>query len=104
MLKKIKENEFENEVLKNNKPVIVDFFATWCGPCQMLMPVLKEISEERQDIDIIEIDVDESRNLAYKYEIEAVPTMIIFKNGNAIDRIGGFYPKAELEEVLKRYL
>lgn len=104
MLKKIKENEFENEVLKNNKPVIVDFFATWCGPCQMLLPVLNEISEEREDIDIIEIDVDESRNLAYKYEIEAVPTMIIFKNGTVIDRIGGFYPKAELEEVLKRYL
>lgn len=104
MLKKINENEFENEVLKNNKPVIVDFFATWCGPCQMLMPVLKEISEEREDIDIIEIDVDESRALAFKYEIEAVPTMIIFKNGTAIDRIGGFYPKNELEEVLKRYL
>ena len=104
MLKKINESEFEDEVLKNKKTVIVDFFATWCGPCQMLMPVLKEISEERNDIDIIEIDVDESRALAYKYEIEAVPTMIIFKNGTAIDRIGGFYPKNELEEVLKRYL
>lgn len=104
MLKKIKEDEFETEVLKNTKPVIVDFFATWCGPCQMLMPVLKEIAEEREDIDIIEIDVDESRDLAYKYEIEAVPTMIIFINGTAIDRIGGFYPKAELEEVLKRYI
>ena len=104
MLKKIKEDEFENEVLKNNKPVIVDFFATWCGPCQMLMPVLKEISEEREDIDIIEIDVDESRELAYKYEIEAVPTMIIFKNGTAIYRIGGLYPTVELEEELKKYL
>ena len=59
---------------------------------------------KEEDLDIIEIDVDESRNLAYKYEIEAVPTMIIFKNGTAIDRIGGFYPKSELEEVLKRYL
>ena len=104
MIKKIEKEEFEKEVLKNSKTVVVDFFATWCGPCQMLMPVLKEIAEERQDIDIIEIDVDESRNLAYQYEIEAVPTMIIFRNGTAIDRIGGFYPKAELEEVLKRYI
>lgn len=104
MLRKIKEDEFEKEVLKNTKPVIVDFFATWCGPCQMLMPVLEEISKERQDIDIVEIDVDKSRELAYQYEIEAVPTMIIFRNGTAIDRIGGFYPKAELEEVLKRYI
>lgn len=104
MIKKIEKEEFEKEVLKNSKTVVVDFFATWCGPCQMLMPVLEEIAKERDNFDIIEIDVDEAQELAMEYDIEAVPTMIIFKNGTAIDRLGGYYPKEELEEELKRYL
>ena len=104
MIKKIEKEEFEKEVLKNSKTVVVDFFATWCGPCQMLMPVLEEIAKERDNFDIIEIDVDEAQELAMEYDIEAVPTMIIFKNGTAIDRIGGYYAKDELEEELKRYL
>lgn len=104
MLKKIEKEDFEKEVLKNSKMVVVDFFATWCGPCQLLMPVLEEISKERDDFDIIEIDVDKAQDLAMQYDIEAVPTMIIFKNGTAIDRIGGYYAKDELEEELKRYL
>ena len=104
MLKKIEKQDFENEVLKNPKMVVVDFFATWCGPCQMLMPVLEEIASERDDFDIIEIDVDKAQELAMEYDIEAVPIMIIFKNGAAIDRLGGYYPKEELEEELKRYI
>ena len=104
MIKKIEKEEFEKEVLKNSKTVVVDFFATWCGPCQMLMPVLEEIAKERDDFDIIEIDVDKAQELAMEYDIEAVPTMIIFKNGTAIDRLGGYHPKEELEEELKRYL
>ena len=104
MIKKIEKEDFEKEILKNSKMVVVDFFATWCGPCQMLMPVLEEISKERDDFDIIEIDVDKAQDLAMQYDIEAVPTMIIFKNGTAIDRIGGYYAKDELEEELKRYL
>lgn len=104
MLKKIEEKDFEKEVLQNNKMVVVDFFATWCMPCQMLIPVLEEIASEREELDIIEIDVDKARNLSMQYEIEAVPTMVIFKNGTQIDRIGGYYNKKELEEELKKYL
>lgn len=104
MIKKIEKEDFEREVLKNPKMVVVDFFATWCGPCQMLMPVLEEIASKRDDFDIIEIDVDKAQELAMEYEIEAVPTMIIFKNGAAIDRLGGYYHKEELEEELKRYI
>lgn len=104
MLKKISKEEFENEVLKNNKTVVVDFFATWCGPCQMLMPVLEEVASEMQEIDIVELDVDKAQDLAMQYEIEAVPTLVIFKNGTAIDRIGGYYPKEDLKEELKRYI
>lgn len=104
MIKKIEKEDFEREVLKNPKMVVVDFFATWCGPCQMLMPVLEEIASKRDDFDIIEIDVDKAQELAMEYEIEAVPTMIVFKNGAAIDRLGGYYHKEELEEELKRYI
>lgn len=105
MIKKIEESEFEKEVLNNKKMVVVDFFATWCGPCQMLMPVLESIASKKEnEMDIIEIDVDRSQELAMKYEIEAVPTLIIFKNGNMIDKLGGYYPEPELEEVLNRYM
>ncbi len=104
MLKKIEGKDFEKEVLKSEKMVIVDFFATWCGPCQMLMPVLEEIASETENYDIVEIDVDEAQELAMNYGIEAVPTMIIFKNGMEIDRIGGYYPKEDLLEELERYI
>ena len=104
MLKNIEEKDFESEVLKDNKVVIVDFFATWCGPCQMLMPVLRKVASERENIDIIEIDVDKAQSLAMRYDIEAVPTMIIFKNGIEIARIGGFYSKSELDEELEKYI
>lgn len=104
MLKKIEGKDFEKEVLKSEKMVVVDFFATWCGPCQMLMPVLKEIASETENYDIVEIDVDEAQELAMNYGIEAVPTMIIFKNGMEIDRIGGYYPKEDLLEELERYI
>ena len=104
MLKKIEGKDFEKEVLKSEKMVIVDFFATWCGPCQMLIPVLKEIASETENYDIVEIDVDEAQELAMNYGIEAVPTMIIFKNGMEIDRIGGYYPKEDLLEELERYI
>lgn len=104
MLKKIEGKDFEKEVLKSEKMVIVDFFATWCGPCQMLMPVLEEIASETEKYDIVEIDVDEAQELAMNYGIEAVPTMIIFKNGMEIDRIGGYYPKEDLLEELERYI
>ena len=103
MINKIKEEDFEQEVLKSEKMVLVDFFATWCAPCQMLMPVLEKIASERNDFDIIEIDVDEAKELAMRYDIEAVPTMVIFRNGTAIDRIGGYYNKEELEEEIKKY-
>lgn len=104
MLKKIEGKDFEKEVLKSEKMVVVDFFATWCGPCQMLIPVLKEIASETENYDIVEIDVDEAQELAMNYGIEAVPTMIIFKNGMEIDRIGGYYPKEDLLEELERYI
>lgn len=86
------ENDF-NELI-NKDLVLVDFFATWCGPCKMLGPVLESID----DIDIIKIDVDECPQLARKYGIMSVPTLIIFKNGEEKDKRSGFMPKEVLEE------
>lgn len=96
-----KEN-FENEVLNSNKLTVVDFFATWCGPCQMLAPVLEKLSKEQNDLNIFKVDIDESVELAIKYQVEVVPTLIIFKNGNPVKTLEGFRTEKELLEELNK--
>ena len=102
MAKIINKEEFENEVLKS-KLVLVDFFATWCGPCQMLAPILEEVSKENKNCDIVKIDIDKERDLALEYEIEFIPTMILFKDGKELDRITGMLDKKELLEKIEQY-
>ncbi len=92
MLKKIKEDEFEKEVLKNTKPVIVDFFATWCGPCKMFAPVLEQVAQDTT-AKIYKVDIDESEDLARSYGIMVVPTMIIFKDGKQVEKFSGYMQK-----------
>ena len=105
MINHLTKTEFEDKVIsKKDKVSLVDFFATWCGPCQMLTPVLEKISEERNDFDIYKIDVDEEMELAIKYGVEVVPTMIIFKDGNQVGRLEGFYDKTSLIEEISKYL
>lgn len=95
------EKNFEEEVLKEEKLVLVDFWATWCGPCQMLAPVLAEFAEEHKDkIKVGKVNVDEQRDLAIKYNITSIPTLILFKNGEIINISVGFHSKAELEEIV----
>lgn len=96
-----KEN-FENEVLNSNKLTVVDFFATWCGPCQMLAPVLEKLSKEQNDLNIFKVDIDESVELAIKYQVEVVPTLVIFKNGNPVKTLEGFRTEKELLEELNK--
>lgn len=96
-----KEN-FENKVLNSNKLTVVDFFATWCGPCQMLAPVLEKLSKEQNDLNIFKVDIDESVELAIKYQVEVVPTLIIFKNGNPVKTLEGFRTEKELLEELNK--
>jgi len=99
----INREEFENNVLKSEKLVLVDFFATWCGPCQMLAPILEELSKENNEFEVVKIDIDQERELAIENEIEFVPTVVIYKNGKEIDRMTGVMDKTEILEKIEQY-
>ncbi len=98
----ITEEEFEDKVLKNDKPVFVDFYATWCGPCQMMAPILEEVSNENPDVDFIAIDTDEAETISAKYGVMSIPNMILFKNGEVADRILGKQPKQIIVDFIKK--
>lgn len=101
MIKHISEENFEQDVLKAEGFVLVDFWAPWCGPCKMLGPVLEELAEELKDrVQIVKLNVDENRNLAVKYEVMGIPTMIIFNNGVVVESIVGFSGKETLKNKL----
>lgn len=101
MSKVITSDNFETEVLKADKPVLVDFHATWCGPCKMIAPVIAELEAERDDFYVGKIDVDQEPGLAMQYRVAAVPTLLLFKNGELADKLVGFADKAALEQFLK---
>ena len=96
-IKNCNENDFENEVLKSNRPVIVDFWAEWCGPCKMLTPILEELSNEmKNEINVVKVNLDDNQDLAMKYSIRSIPTLLLFKEGNLIDTKVGLLPKNEI--------
>lgn len=96
----VTESNFENEVLKSEIPVIVDFWASWCGPCRMLAPVLSEIAEEYADtVKVCKVNVDEEMGLAIKYGINSIPALFIFKNGQVVNSAVGVMPKSQIEEL-----
>ena len=96
----INENQFKSVVLESEKPVLVDFFATWCGPCRQMSPILEQVSEERSDVKIVKVDVDENQNLAAEYGVMSIPTLIYFKGGKAVSQTVGARSKASLEMML----
>jgi len=97
----VNDTNFETEVLKAEKPVLVDFFATWCGPCRQMLPIVTELSEEMANtVKIVKLDVDEAGGSAEKYEIQSIPTMILFKNGQVKAVRNGASTKAELQSWL----
>ena len=94
-------DNFETEVLKSDKPVLVDFWAPWCGPCRMLAPILAEIAEEKANaIRVGKVNVDEEPELAAKYGISGIPAVLLFKSGQVVGTSVGFRPKAELETFI----
>ena len=92
--------QFENEVLRSSQPVLVDFFATWCGPCKMIAPVLDEIAAEREDFTICKIDVDQAPALAEEYGIMSIPTLMVFKDGKAGTPALGARPKQAILDLV----
>ncbi len=101
MIEHLNSDRFNEEVLKSETPVLVDFFATWCGPCKMLGPVLEKFSEKRSDLKVVKIDVDENSDLAVKYGVQGVPTLLLFKNGEVVKQAVGFRNDAQLEEMTR---
>ena len=92
----INKDNFHKEVLNSEKPVLLDFFASWCGPCRMVGPILDEIPEEREDIKVCKVDIDEQPELASRFRIMSVPTLMVLKEGNIVDQSVGAKPKHQI--------
>ena len=95
------DQKFEEEVLKSDKPVLVDFWATWCGPCKMLSPIVDELSEEVDTVKFVAVDVDQSERLAIKYGISSIPCLVLFKDGEEVKRTVGVQPKPALAAFIQ---
>lgn len=93
-------DNFEAEVIQSDKPVLIDFFATWCGPCQMQGPVIDELAEELTDAKVFKVDVDQERELAKRFKVMSIPTLIVVKDGKVVSRNMGFHRKDQLLEML----
>ena len=97
------EKNFEQEVLKSDIPVLVDFWATWCGPCRMVAPVIEEISEEYKDkVKVGKLNVDDNPSLAAKYKVMSIPTLMLFKGGTVVDHVIGAQGKAQIKAMIDK--
>jgi thioredoxin 1 len=99
-LNEVTDNNFQAEVIESESPVLVDFWAPWCGPCRVVAPVLEEIAAERPDLRIVKLNVDENQQTAANYQVLSIPTMILFKAGQPVKTVIGAYPKKKLEQEL----
>ena len=100
-VKKVNDETFEQEVLKSNIPVLVDFYADWCGPCKMLSPTVDEVAQENDDIKVVKVNVDESQDTAIKYQVMSIPTLVVIRNGNEVNRSVGVIDKEEILNMIK---
>lgn len=101
----INSDKFEDEVLNKDGVVLVDFFAEWCGPCKMVAPILEELSDELEGkVEIFKIDVDSNPDVASEYGVMSIPTLILFKDGDAIDEMVGFQPKDSLKAAIEKHI
>jgi thioredoxin 1 len=98
----VTDNNFQAEVIESDVPVLVDFWAPWCGPCRMVSPVIEEIAQERgQDLKVVKLNIDENQETAVKFNVMSIPTLILFRHGAVAKTVVGAYPKRKLEEQLE---
>ena len=98
---KVNSENFEEEVLNSKNTVLVDFYADWCGPCKMLSPVIDQIAEENQDIKVVKVNVDNAQDLAMKYQVMSIPTLVVIKEGKETHRSVGLRDKAKIVNMIK---
>ena len=103
-LNQVTDTNFDAEVLEAAGPVLVDFWAPWCGPCRVVAPVLEEIASERDDLTIVKLNIDENQQTAARFQVMSIPTMILFKAGQPVKTVVGAYPKKKLEQELEPVL
>jgi len=96
----VSDNTFQAEVLESDRPVLVDFWAPWCGPCRVIAPHLEELNEEQDNLRVVKLNVDDNQQTAAQYEVLSIPTLILFKNGQAAKRVIGALPKKRLEQEI----
>lgn len=100
MLIEITKDNFDEKVKNNSKPILLDFWATWCGPCQMISPIVHEIAEEHDDIDVGKVNVDDASELAAAFGITSIPTLIVIKDGKSVNQAVGFRSKEEILDMI----
>ena len=101
----VTQDNFDSEVLKSGVPVLVDFWAAWCGPCRAIAPTVEEIASEYSGrLKVVKVDVDENQDVSIQYGVQSIPTLILFKGGQAVERITGYMPKERLLEKLSPHL
>nr|WP_243186916.1 thioredoxin [Clostridium muellerianum] len=104
-MKEISDSIFNKEVITNDIPVVVDFWAPWCGPCKMIGPVMEELDKQYLGkIKFVKVNVDENPVISQEFRISSIPTIMIFKKGEAVENIVGFRPKSDFEQILNRYV
>ena len=99
-IKALTSENFEAEVLKESKTVLIDFWASWCGPCRMLSPVVDQIAEERKDIKVCKVNIDEQPELAQKFDVMSIPTLLVFRDGKQVNSSVGVRPKQDILNLL----